>query len=35
MTLNKKKKNWIKKYYKIVQRLETMADIQIQLQDLN
>ena len=34
MTLNKKKKDWIKKYYKIIQRLKTIADIQLQIQDI-
>jgi len=31
MTSNKKKKDWTKKYYKIIQELETMADVQLQL----
>ena len=34
MTLNKKKKDWIKKYYKIIQRLKTITDIQLQIQDI-
>ena len=34
MTLNKKKKDWIKKYFKIIQRLKTIADIQLQIQDI-
>ena len=29
MTLNKEKKNWTKKYHKIIQGLETMADVQL------
>jgi len=33
MTLNKEK-NWIKKYHKIIQELETMADIQLQIQNI-
>ena len=32
--LNNKKKNWIKKYYKIIKGLKTMADIQLQLQNI-
>jgi len=34
ITLNRKKKDWTKKYYKIIQGLETMVDIQMQIQDL-
>ena len=34
MTLNKKKKDKIKKYHKIIQGLETIADIQLQLQNI-
>ena len=34
MTLNKEKKNWIKKHYKIIWELETMADFQLQIQNL-
>ena len=34
MILNKEKKNWTKKYYKIIQGLETMADVQLQLQNI-
>jgi len=34
ITLNKKKKNWTKKYHKIIQGLETMANIQLQIQNL-
>jgi len=34
MTLNKKKKDWVKKYYKIIQELETMVDIYLQIQDI-
>jgi len=33
MTLNKKK-DWVKKYYKIIQELETMVDIYLQIQDI-
>ena len=32
--LNKEKKNWIKKYYKIIWELETIADIQLQIQNI-
>ena len=32
--LNKEKKNWIKKYYKIIWGLETIADIQLQIQNI-
>ena len=32
--LNNKKKNWIKKYYKIIKGLKTIADIQLQLQNI-
>ena len=32
--LNKEKKNWTKKYHKIIQGLETMADIQLQIQNI-
>jgi len=31
MTLNREKKDWMKKYHKIIQGPETMADIQLQL----
>jgi len=34
MTSNKKKKDWTKKYYKIIQELETMVDVQLQLQNI-
>jgi len=34
MTLNKEKKDWTKKYQKIIQGLENMADIQLQLQNI-
>ena len=34
ITLNRKKKDWTKKYYKIIQGLETMVNIQMQIQDL-
>ena len=30
-TLNNKRKDWMKKYYKIIRELETMTDIQLQL----
>ena len=33
ITLNKEKKNWIKKYHKIIQDTKTMADIQLQIQN--
>jgi len=29
VTLNKEKKDWTKKYYKIIQGLKTMVDIQM------
>ena len=34
MTLNREKKDWMKKYHKIIQGPETMADIQLQLQNI-
>jgi len=34
VTLNNKRKDWTKKYYKIIRELETMADIQLQLQNI-
>ena len=34
ITLNQEKKDWMKKYHKIIWRLEIIADIQIQIQDL-
>ena len=34
VTLNREKKDWTKKYYKIIQGLKTMVDIQMQIQDL-
>ena len=34
MTLNKEKKDWMKKHYKIIWGLETMADFQLQIQNL-
>jgi len=34
MTLNKEKKDWTKKYQKIIQGLENMADVQLQLQNI-
>ena len=33
-TLNKKKQNWTKKYHKIIQGIETMANIQLQIQNI-
>ena len=32
--MNNKRKDWTKKYYKIIRELETMADIQLQLQNI-
>ena len=32
--LNKEKKNWTKKYHKKIQGLETIADIQLQTQNI-
>ena len=34
ITLNNERKDWTKKYYKIIRGLETMADIQLQLQNI-
>jgi len=34
ITLNKEKTNWTRKYHKIIQGLETIADIQLQIQNL-
>ena len=34
VTLNNKRKDWIKKYLKIIRRLETIAEIQLQLQNI-
>ncbi len=34
VSLNKEKKNQTKKYYKIIQGLETMIDFQLQIQNL-
>lgn len=34
ISLNKEKKNQTKKYYKIIQGLETMVDFQLQIQNL-
>jgi len=31
ITLNREKKDWMKKYHKIIQGLETIANIQLQL----
>jgi len=33
-TISNKKKDWTKKYYKIIQRIERMVDVQIQLQNI-
>ena len=33
-TLTNEKKDWMKKYYKIIRGIETMADIQLQLQNI-
>ena len=32
--LSKKRKVWIKKYYRIIREIETMANIQLQLQNI-
>ena len=32
--LNKEKKDWTKKYHKIIRGIETMVDIQLQLQNI-
>ena len=34
IALNKKKKDWTKKYHKIIQGLEIMVDIQLQIQNI-
>ena len=34
ITLNNKRKDWTKKYHKIIQGIETIADIQLQLQNI-
>jgi len=34
ITLNNEKKDWIRRYYKIIRGLETMANIQLQLQNI-
>ena len=34
MTLNKEKKDWIKKYHQIIWGLEMMANIQLQVQNM-
>jgi len=34
ITLNNDRKDWIKKYYKIIERIEIIADIQCQLQNI-
>ena len=33
-TLNNKRKDWTKKYYKIIKEIKTIANIQIQLQNI-
>ena len=33
-TLTNKRKDWTKKYHKIIQGIETMADVQLQLQNI-
>ena len=33
-TLTNKKKDWMKKYHKIIREIETMANIQLQLQNI-
>ena len=33
-TLTREKKDWMKKYHKIIQGIETMANIQLQLQNI-
>jgi len=33
-TINDKKKNWMKKYYKIIYEIERMVDVQMQLQNV-
>jgi len=33
-TLNNNNKNWTRKYYKIIWRLKTIANIQLQLQEI-
>jgi len=35
ITLNNKRKDWIKKYYRIIREIEIMAEIQLQLQNIN
>ena len=34
ITLNNKKKNWTRKYHRIIQGLKTMAKIQLQIQEM-
>ena len=34
ITLNQKKKDWMKKYHKIIQGLEIIANLQLQIQNL-
>ena len=33
-TLNKKRQDWTKKHYKIIQEIKTMANIQLQIQNI-
>ena len=33
-TINNEKKNWTKKYHKIIQGIERMVNVQIQLQNI-
>ena len=33
-TLTNEKKNWMKKYHKIIWRIETIVDVQLQLQNI-
>ena len=33
-TMNQKKKDWMKKYHRIIREIETMVDIQVQLQNI-
>ena len=32
--MNKEKKDWMRKYHKIIWELETIADIQLQIQNI-
>jgi len=33
-TMNQEKKDWTKKYHKIIQGIEWMVDVQVQLQNI-